>query len=66
VLRGFGQYLVAPSLRLIVFEALNDFLAKGEPADLHALVTSAGFKLRRLERSERTAHNLSNFVAWRE
>lgn len=65
VLRGFGARLAAPSLRLLVLEAPNDFLTTHEPADLYALITGAGFALRMLERNERTAHSLSNFVAWR-
>jgi hypothetical protein len=64
VLRGLGARLAAPSLRLLVFEASNDFLTERIPADLHALVTGAGFTLRKLERNERTGHSLSNFVAW--
>ena len=65
VLRGFGARLSAPSLRVLVFEAPNDFLGKGRPADLHALLTEAGFRMRMLERNERTGHNLSNFAAYR-
>ena len=65
VLRGFGRHLSAPTLRAVVFETGNDFLATREPADLHALVTGAGFSSRALIRNERTAHNLSNFLATR-
>jgi len=65
VLRGFGALLSSPALRTLVFEAPNDFLTSRDPADLYALVTGAGFKLRILERAERTGHNLSNFVATR-
>lgn len=63
VLRGFGSLLAAPSLRLVVFEAENDFLGGRVSTELHALLTGAGFTLRKLERNEDTAHNLSNFVA---
>jgi len=66
VLRGLGPRLAEPSLRVLVFEAPNDFLAAREPANLHALLAGAGFALRLLERNERTGHNLSNFVASRE
>ncbi len=65
VLRGFGARLTASSLRLLVFEAANDFLVTHEPADLYAVLVGAGFSLRMLERQERTGHNLSNFVAER-
>lgn len=65
VLRGFGTRLAEPSLRILVFEAPNDFLTTREPSDLYSLLTGAGFSLRLLERNERTGHNLSNFVAAR-
>lgn len=65
VLRGFGPSLKAAGLRVIVFEALNDFLATREPADLHALLQEAGFTLQMLNRHEHTAHALSNFAAIR-
>lgn len=65
VLRGFGRHLAAPTLRAVVFEADNDFLVTRTPASLHALISSAGFSLRRLDRREHTAHNLSNFAAFR-
>lgn len=66
VLRGFGPHLAAPALRTVVFEADNNFLRTGQPADLHALVTQAGLTLRQLARNEDTAHSLSNFVGSRE
>ena len=65
VLRGFAGQLAAPQLRAIVFEAPNAFLETRAPADLHALLASAGFTLRILARQERTGHELSNFVAER-
>lgn len=65
VLRGFGPLLKAAGLRVLVFEALNDFLTTREPADLHALVHEAGFTLQILNRHEHTAHALSNFAAIR-
>lgn len=65
VLRGFGPHLKAAGLRVIVFEAPNDFLTTRQPADLHALVHEAGFTLQILHRHEHTAHALSNFVAIR-
>ena len=65
VLRGLGAWLATPSLQMLVFEAPNDFLTSREPSDLHALVTEAGFSLRKLERNEHTAHTLSNFAACR-
>ncbi|MBI5771142.1 MAG: FkbM family methyltransferase [Verrucomicrobia bacterium] len=65
VLRGMGAHLQAPALQIVVFEAENHFLERRAPADLHAVVTGAGFALRKLERRERTAHNLSNFAATR-
>jgi FkbM family methyltransferase len=66
VLRGLGRHLASPALRTIVFEAPNDFLGRRVPADLHALVTAAGFSLTRLERREATAHASSNFLAVRK
>ena len=65
VLRGFGPQLKAASLRVIVFEAPNDFLATRQPADLYALMHEAGFTLQILDRHEHTAHALSNFLATR-
>ena len=65
VLRGFGSQLKAASLRVIVFEAPNDFLTTRQPADLHAVVHEAGFRLHILDRHEQTAHALSNFAAIR-
>ncbi len=65
VLRGFGRHLASPSLRALVFETGNDFLDSREPAELHALVTAAGFTVRKLVRNESTAHGLSNFLATR-
>lgn len=65
VLRGFGRHLTAPALRLVVFEAGNDFLETRQPAALHACVTDAGFRLEKLTRREETAHTLSNFLARR-
>jgi hypothetical protein len=65
VLCGFGPKLKAVELRVIVFEAPNDFLGTRQPADLHALLHDAGFTLRILERHEPTAHALSNFAAIR-
>ncbi|HUL52733.1 MAG TPA: FkbM family methyltransferase [Opitutaceae bacterium] len=65
VLCGFGSRLGAAGLRVLVFEAPNDFLTAREPADLHALLRDAGFSLQKLERHEHTAHALSNFVAYR-
>jgi FkbM family methyltransferase len=65
VLRGFGPQLKAAGLRVIVFEAPNDFLTTRQPADLHALVHEAGFALQILHRHEHTAHALSNFAAIR-
>ena len=65
VLRGLGAHLSATTLRAFVFEAPNDFLERREPADLHETVTAAGFRLRKLERREQTAHRLSNFLAQR-
>jgi len=65
VMRGFGRHLAHPALRLVVFEAGNDFLENRQPAALHACVTDAGFRLAKLIRREATAHNLSNFLAQR-
>jgi len=65
VLRGFGTHLAATTLKTVVFEADNNFLQTGQPADLHALVTGAGLSLRQLVRNEDTAHTLSNFVGSR-
>lgn len=65
VLRGFGPHLSAATLRTVVFEADNDFLLTGQPADLHTLVTGAGLSIRQLVRNEDTAHTLSNFVGSR-
>jgi hypothetical protein len=65
VLRGFGPQLKAAGLRVIVFEAPNDFLTTRQPADLYALVHEAGFTLQILNRHENTAHALSNFLATR-
>lgn len=65
VLRGFGRHLASPSLRVVVLETANDFLATGEPRDLADLLRGAGLTSRLLERRERTAHNLSNFAATR-
>ena len=65
VLRGFGSQLKAAGLRVIVFEAPNDFLTTRQPADLYALVHEAGFTLQILNRHENTAHALSNFLATR-
>jgi FkbM family methyltransferase len=65
VLRGFGPKLNATSLRVIVFEAPNDFLSLRQPADLYALLHEAGYTLRILDRHEHTAHALSNFAAIR-
>ncbi len=65
VLRGFGPHLAATTLRTIVFEADNHFLRTHQPADLHAVVTGAGYSLRQLTRNEDTAHALSNFVGSR-
>jgi FkbM family methyltransferase len=65
VLRGFGRHLAASELRTIVFEAPNEFLGTKVPADLHATLAGAGFKLQALARQELTAHALSNFVASR-
>jgi len=64
VLKGFGLLLHAPDLRMIVFEALNEFL-ETVPGELRILITSAGFKIEKLKRNEDTAHSLSNFVAFR-
>jgi FkbM family methyltransferase len=65
VLGGFGLQLKATGLRVIVFEAPNDFLTTRKPDDLHALVHEAGFTLQILDRHEHTAHALSNFMAIR-
>ena len=65
VLCGFGSQLKAAGLRVIVFEAPNDFLTTRQPADLYALVHEAGFTLKILDRHEHTAHALSNFLATR-
>ncbi len=65
VLRGFGPHLANPSLKAFVFETDNDFLTHHQPAELHALVTAAGFRVTRLDRRETTAHALSNFAAFR-
>ncbi len=64
VLKGFGSFLDSPQLRTLVFEAPNEFLDT-PPDELHALVTHAGFSLRKLQRNEDTGHSLSNFVAFR-
>jgi FkbM family methyltransferase len=66
VLRGFGAGIAKDSFRVLVFEASNDFLEAKDPAFLHSSLTNAGFSLKKLERFERTAHNLSNFVASRK
>jgi FkbM family methyltransferase len=63
VLRGFGPRLAADGPSIIVFEAPNDFGAAG--GALHDLLAAAGYRFRRLERRENTAHALSNFVAER-
>lgn len=65
VLRGFGPHLATATLKTVVFEADNDFLVNHQPADLHAVVSVAGFTLQKLARNEDTAHNLSNFVGSR-
>lgn len=65
VLSGFGAHLANPELRIIVLEAPNEFLETGEPADLRQLLAKAGFSLRKLERSEKTGHSLSNFMGSR-
>jgi hypothetical protein len=62
VMRGMGAHLQEPALKVMVFEAENNFLERRAPADLYAVVTGAGFALRKLERREQTAHNLSNFL----
>jgi len=66
VLRGFGAHLASPRLRRVVFEAPNDFLASRDPAELDARLRAAGLTWQILERRERTAHALSNFVARRD
>jgi FkbM family methyltransferase len=66
VLRGLGSRLAKPSLRILVFEAPNNFLDAREPANLHSLLVGAGFVLRLLERNEHTGHSFSNFVASRQ
>jgi FkbM family methyltransferase len=63
IMRGFGAHLAASTLRRIVFEAPNEFLTQCDPLALHALITDGGFTLEKLERREKTAHALSNFVA---
>lgn len=65
ILAGFGPLLADPSLRRVVFEAPNDFLTTHDPAELHALLTRAGFNLSMLARRENTAHSLSNFLGIR-
>lgn len=65
VLRGMGAHLNAPALKVLVFEAENNFLERRAPADLYAIASGAGFELQKLERRERTEHNLSNFTATR-
>jgi FkbM family methyltransferase len=65
VLRGFGSLLSSPTLRMIIFEAENEFLERPASRELYALVTDAGFRIRKLERNEQTAHSLSNFAAQR-
>lgn len=65
ILAGFGPLLADPALRRVVFEAPNAFLTERNPAELHALITQAGFDLSVLERRENTAHSLSNFLACR-
>jgi FkbM family methyltransferase len=58
VLRGLASVLRAPECRLAVFE---DGL---EPdTETKRLLTAAGFKIRRLDRREATAHVLANFAA---
>jgi FkbM family methyltransferase len=66
ILRGFGPHLLAPALRAVVFEAANEFLERREPAELDEILREAGFVARILIRNERTAHNLSNFLARRQ
>jgi len=65
IFRGFRAHLAAPSLRAVVFEAPNDFLATRLPRELDALLRAAGFSFKILPRKEDTAHALSNFVALR-
>jgi len=65
VLRGLGGHLADPRLHVLVFEASNDFLVAGQPAELRELLLGAGFQIRKLQRREHTAHALSNFVAVR-
>ena len=65
VLRGFGAHLAAPHLRVVVFEAPNDFLDSTAPNALRSLIVEAGFSIQKLERREDTAHALSNFLASR-
>jgi len=65
ILRGFGTHLAAATLRVVVFEAANEFLETKSPADLQRILIGAGFSLRALVRQEDTAHALTNFVASR-
>jgi FkbM family methyltransferase len=65
VLKGFGPFLASEHLRVLVFEAPNEFL-ETPPDKLHTLVTSAGFSLQKLHRNEKTGHSLSNYLATRK
>jgi FkbM family methyltransferase len=65
VLQGFGPLLASEHLRMMVFEAPNEFL-ETQPDVLHAIVKNAGFSLQKLQRNEKTGHSLSNFLALRK
>ncbi len=65
VLSGFRSLLSNPTLEIVVFEARNDFADSTEPEAFRALLRTAGFTLRRLDRREPTSHGLSNFAATR-
>ena len=65
IIQGLGNYILSPSLNVIVFEAENSFLNNGSRGGLHKSIAGAGFRISKLERRENTAHNLSNFIALR-
>jgi hypothetical protein len=66
VLRGFGAALADPRLERLVFEAEIGLLSMGVEHPILSLLRGAAFsKIERLERSEHTAHALTNFLARR-
>ena len=67
VLEGCKTILANPKLKVILFEAGNNFLEELESNEIAVLLKGYGFKkIKQLSRNENTHHLLSNFQALRD